>query len=149
MTRPPLPPLRLRPMPSRIVRGWLLLIHLLALAGIWSASLGEVARPLLSLVVLASLGGLWRPEATRRGEAVVEAELDGGGQWSLGLADGQRLAATLEPTSLVHPRLLILHFRSGRLRRHHLLLPGDALDREVARLLRMRLRTRYPSVEGV
>jgi len=77
----------------------------------------------------------------RRGVgAVVAAELAGMSGWTLTLRGGERHRVTLDGASLIHPRLLILVFRGARLRRWRLLLPNDALEPDVARQLRLRLR---------
>ncbi|MBK5963698.1 hypothetical protein CCR95_06265 [Thiocystis minor] len=62
------------------------------------------------------------------------------GDWLLTLNSGAEIEASLSPATFVSLPLVVLNFRSGRLRRHVLPLFADALDPEQLRRLRQRLR---------
>jgi toxin CptA len=60
--------------------------------------------------------------------------------WTLELQDGTRIEAQLLPSSFVSQGLVVLNFRCGRWRICNLVLLSDALDADILRRLRVRLR---------
>ena len=81
--------------------------------------------------------------------AVREAMWETDGTWTLTLGSGRRLDAMLSPSTFVSPFLVVLNFRCGRWRRCALLLPADALDLDLLRRLRVRLRLSGESGPGL
>jgi toxin CptA len=67
---------------------------------------------------------VWRPDGT----------------WTLTLASGRELEARLLTSTFVSPALVLLSFRCHRARRCSLVLFADALESELLRRLRVRLR---------
>jgi toxin CptA len=59
--------------------------------------------------------------------------------WELRLASGETVVVERLPTALVHPWLVIVHFRAGRERRWAVPVMADMLDSETHRRLRVRL----------
>jgi toxin CptA len=96
---------------------------------------------LLSVAVIASLTYTLTTHAllvSRR--AIVQLIWDAEGKWTLLTLKGERLTAQLQPTTYLHPHLVILNFRLGKLweRRAVVLLP-DSVDADTFRRLRVRL----------
>ncbi len=67
--------------------------------------------------------------------------------WQISTQTGEEVLAQLLPTSTCHPSLVALNFRTERdnwLDRYvSVVILADAVDREIFRQLRVRLRTRY------
>jgi toxin CptA len=72
--------------------------------------------------------------------AVREATWDSDGTWILTLVSGEREEASLLPSTYVTARLLVLSFRCARWRHRALVLATDALEPNLLRRLRVRLR---------
>ena len=128
-------PLLLEPGPSRSLRAWLVVIHVVAIILLPSLSLPAGAGLILLLLILFSL---WH--TIRRHPDSVSAVL-----WSetrscrLSLASGQDVEARLMPQVFILPWLVIMRFKSDRKRLHQLVLLPDMLESEVFRRLRVRL----------
>jgi hypothetical protein len=131
-------PLSLEPCGSRTLWRLVLLLHVLALPAVATAQLPLPARGLLAVAVLCALA--WQLRKTRTGPLRRFTWL-AGSACRVELADGTRLQARLEPRAVVHPRLVILYYRSGRRRVRALLLLPDMLDPVTWRRLRVRLNT--------
>jgi toxin CptA len=116
-------------------------VHLAGLAVLPWLPLAWYLQLALALVIVLGFVGAWRTHVLRGSpRAIRAAELDPEGAWTLRLADGRALAARLLPSSFVHPKLVVLNFRTGRLARRHLVLAADAADADALRRLRVRLR---------
>lgn len=134
-------PLRIEAGPSRRLGSYLLAAHGAGLAVLPWLPLGGYLQSGLALLILAGLADSWRVHARRTApHAIRAAELDGEGRWTLFLADGRALAASLLTSSTVHPGLSVLNFRTGRWVRRHLVLAGDAADGDALRRLRVSLK---------
>ncbi len=96
--------------------------------------------PLLLLVVVSLVQAvrthLWRSN----GSAIKAAEWESGGEWTLFAVNGHELAAQLKDSSYVQPWLVVLNFSTSRFGRRTLILLPDAVDSELLRRLRVRLR---------
>lgn len=97
----------------------------------------------LSALVLASLAyALGAQVLLVVPRAVREAIWRSDGTWTLTLVSGEQVEARLLPSTFVLPRLLVLNFRRGRWRSRAMVLLPDALDSDLLRRLRVRLRLR-------
>ena len=135
------PPLRIRPGHSRLLAVFLLVTHALALAVVFAVPLSGYWRVGLAAVVLLSLSHaigaqvlFLVPWAGR--EAVWRSD----GTWTLTLVSGEQTDARLLPSTYVTQRLLVLNFRRGRWRSSAMVIVPDALDPDLLRRLRVRLR---------
>lgn len=138
-------PLRLEPGRSPRLAAFLLLVHGLALAALMAAPLSLWVRLGLGLVLVASLihgHALHIARASPR--VITRAVWDELGLWRLTLASGRTLEAQLLPDSFVTLPLVVLNFRTGPWwSRRGLVLTGDAVDPELLRKLRVRLKLEY------
>jgi len=135
------PPLRIRPGPSRRLAVFLIVAHCSALAVVFAISLDWYWRLALVLAVLVGfLNSLGVHYLYIVPWAVREATWEADGTWTLTLASGERIEASLLPSTYVTARLLVLNFRSGRWQYRSLVLPPDVLDANLLRRLRVRLR---------
>lgn len=137
-----LPPLEVVPRPSRRLLALVLISHLAGLAVTAGLDLAPGWRWALAALVLLSLGyqlvaGVWR----RAPWSVCAARWDALG-WQLTLRNGREREARLLADSYVGVGLVVLNFRVGRFRRATLVLTADALDPDLLRRLRARLRLR-------
>ena len=85
-----------------------------------------------------------RGHLLHKGAAVALAVWHQDGSWSLVDATGAAQDAALSGSSYVHPRLIILNFRVGPVRRRTLVLLPDNTPAVVLRRLRARLRLSAP-----
>ncbi len=143
MTRQPAPldiPIR----PSRRLRALCVIAHVAAvLLVVWLALRWPLILLLLPLMAF-SLRHEWRRLSLRRTDAVVHLRgpLDEA-RWRLTRRDGSVTDATLAPTSVCLPWLVLLHFRHRRWRLPVTVpLASDSVDGEMFRRLRVVLRTR-------
>ncbi len=133
-------PLLLEPGPSRMLRAWLLLSHLLAISIVPFMSLPLWAGSISISVLLFSLWHSIRLHITlAHRDAVCGVEWFEAHDCQLQLSSGRETRARLMPQVFILPWLVIMHFRcdSGRIR--HLVLLPDMLEQEVFRRLRVRL----------
>jgi toxin CptA len=138
-------PLRLQPGRSLRLAAFLLLVHVLSLAALVITPLPLWLRLGLGLLLMASLihgHGLHIARGSPR--AITRAVWDELGLWRLTLASGRTLEAQLLPDSFVTLPLVVLNFRAGPwCSRRSLILSGDAVDPELLRKLRVRLKLEY------
>lgn len=135
-------PLILRPQGSRRLAAYLLLVHAAAALSVLWTPVHWGLRVTAGALILLSLGHYWRGQIRRRSRrGITEARWFPDGGWQLGFANGASCAAQLCQSSIVLPGLLILSFRCQDIGFVHLVLPSDTLDSELARELRVRLRT--------
>lgn len=120
--------------PSRILIGYLLSIHCIAIAAIWFSALPAWTCLVLSLAVVFSLQ---RSLAQHRWQGEREL-IYGAGRWQL-VEKGQREDLQLVGESFIHPWITILRFKSPR-GRTTLALPMDSADPAQLKQLRRILR---------
>jgi hypothetical protein len=149
-------PLTINIKPSHIGLGVLLLVHLGALVLLLPLQLPLVLKIMMGLVVVfsnlvtlyyAGWGPAWPVVGNvidARWPRLRRAVWDSDDQWRL--CDGQQrtYAATLLPTTVVHPQLVVLNLRlTGQpwyCRWRSIVLLHDNIDPETFRRLRIRLR---------
>ena len=133
-------PLRIEAGPSRRLAVFLVTAHAAALLVCLLLPLALQWRLLLAVAIAASLVDTLRTHAWRVSpRAVVAADVLPGRPWVLHRHNGTEVPARLLGSSFVHPRLLVLNFRSGRFMRCNLVLAEDAADADLLRQLRVRL----------
>lgn len=134
------PSLRLRPRRSRLLALLLVAIHLLAASASWLLPLGLGWRLLLLVTIVLSLGySIWARVLALAPWSLREAIWNDQG-WRLRFADGRTRDASLLPSTLILPQLVILSFRVGWARTHHLILTEEVIAPELLRRLRVRLQ---------
>lgn len=139
------PPLHLRPCRSRRLALFVAVAHLLAAAALIPLALGAGWRAALLLLVGLSLAyHVWASLLARAPWSLHAACWSEQG-WSLAFGNGEQRAATLLPSTLITPWLVVLNFRVHRLRYHSLLLTDEVLDPTLLRRLRVRLRLQRAS----
>lgn len=132
------PPLPIRPGFSPRLAAFVLLTHLLAAAAV----LGLPAGPwqILLIPVAASLAYHAWVHVLRRAPWSIRALLwDAQGTWHIELRSGAAIEARLSPSTFVSVPLVVLNLYRGW-RRWSLPLFADALDPQLHRRLRQRLR---------
>jgi toxin CptA len=135
------PPLLLRPGLSRCLAAFIAMTHAAALAVALGIPVAWYWRLALALAILMSLAhAAWVHLFHRAPWAVREALWAADGTWTLTLASGREIDATLGPSTFASTWLVVLNFRCGRLRRCALVLLPDNLDPTLLRRLRVRLR---------
>lgn len=134
------PSLRLRPRRSIALGLLLAAIHLLAAWVLWMLPLGLDWRLLLLPAIALSLGySLWARVLGQAPWSLREAIWNDRG-WRLRFRDGRVQDAVLLPSTLIMPQVLILSFRVGWAREHHLILTEEVVAPELLRRLRARLQ---------
>lgn len=133
-------PLSIRPAFSPRLALYLLGVHALAVIVIWQLPLG-VWRWAVSLAsvlsaVDAALTQLW----PRLPWAIKRVVWDGEGRWWLYEVSGRKREARLLPGTFVSPAWIVLNLRITFWNRRALVLLPDAVDGELLRRLRQRLR---------
>jgi len=143
-------PLRLQPKASRILIGLLVTGHLGAIAVLFPLDLSMTIKITIAVVLLVSLVIALRKQPGRTGEGGVQTFIwQTDGLWVLETVDGEQMKASLHESTYVHPWLVVLNFR--RENKRGLLsftLAPDALDREVFRELRVRLKVTGNAEKG-
>ena len=136
-----IPAVTIRPLPSRQLTGFLLLIHLLALGVTLAADLPMMVRiGLLCSLFLYAYHSQRRQSESYPGR-VVQVRLTSQGRAGLMTRDGAKRVGALRTDSLVTPWLIILRFRiNGRFRNENLVIARDSLTGEELRRLRVLLR---------
>ncbi|HAJ92249.1 MAG TPA: hypothetical protein DCO71_06495 [Gammaproteobacteria bacterium] len=134
-------PLHLDIGPSRLLGGWVILVHGMPLL-MWPVlQSGSWLVLAVFSALLFSLVRSWRLQVSRHHPDAVcsmvwRAEKD----CLLGLHSGEQAKVSMRPRAFILPWLVILHFNSRQRRMRHLVLLPDMLDREVFRKLRVRLK---------
>lgn len=132
------PPLVLRPRVSRRLAAFVALSHLLAA----TATLGLPGpwRMLLVPIAASLCYRLWADVLRRAPWSIRSVVWEADGTWRIFLVSGREIAARLSPSTFVSVPLVVLNLRQGRLRGWSLPLFSDALEPELLRRLRQRLR---------
>ncbi len=138
-------PLRLQPGRSRSLAAFLLLVHGLSVAALVITPLPLWLQLGLGLLLMASLIHGYALHIFRAApQAITTAVWDELGLWRVTLASGRTLEAQLLPDSFVTLPLVVLNFRTGPWwSRRSLVLAGDAMDPELLRKLRVRLKLEF------
>lgn len=135
------PPLTIRPGASRRLAFFLLVVHGAVLAVAFAIPLDWYWRVVLVAVLLSGfLYALGVHFLYLVPWAVREATWGADGTWILTLVSGERVDARLLPSTYVTASLLVLNFRCGRWQYRALVMLPDALDANLLRRLRARLR---------
>jgi toxin CptA len=142
-------PLRLHPRPSRRLAVFLVLVHAATAAAVLGLPVHWAVRGALVLLTGAGLAyGLAVHVLRLAPWAVTGAVWEPDGTWTLTLASGREVEARLLPSTFVTTVLIVLNLRCGRWYTCSLVLPGDALDPDLLRRLRARLRATAPEAAG-
>jgi len=143
-------PLRLQPKASRILIGLLVAGHLGAIAVLFPLDLSMAIKITIAVVLLVSLVIALRKQPGRTGEGGVQTFIwQTDGLWVLETVDGEQMKVSLHESTYVHPWLVVLNFRQENKRGLlSFTLAPDALDREVFRELRVRLKVTGNSEKG-
>lgn len=130
----------IRPGFSRQLAVYLLVLHVLALGLTALLPLQWAFRIPLTILIVCSLFHYRRRYLLPRGgRAVTAVEWKGEREWILHNVLGETETASLSGSSYIHPRLLILNYRTTAGKRLSLCLTADRVDREQLRRLRTRL----------
>ena len=134
-------PLILEPKTSRHFILLMVFVHSLTLVVVISLALHWSLKLALALIVGASAYLLYARYVDRRGRnAIRKLLLRGDGTWILSTGDCAHVQAVLQANSYVHPLVLVLNFICKDRRRRSLVLMADALEPELLRKLRVKLR---------
>ena len=119
---------------------WLLILHLIVIALVFTAGPPKWAALLMALLLLASWLQLRRHPAFGYGpRAVTRLGALGDGSWRIESTGGAASPASLLGSSVIWPTLLVLGFRREDGRVRHRVIVGDEADDESLRRLRVRL----------
>ncbi len=133
--------IRIEPGFSNWLAIYLLSIHLIALLLILSLQPPLLYSAFLILMVCISLGHYWRRDLLHRTTRSISwAEWSEDRGWRLRQSDGGIQQATLTPSSYLSRYLVVLHFMTAENGTCRLLLPGDTIQPDLHRRLRVLLR---------
>lgn len=135
-----------KPRPSVLLSRILLAAHGLAAFVVFSTVHHKFAMPVLLLVIGYSYYSSYRKHVLHKGSGATRRIIwQADGAWFLEDEQGVMREAQLQPSSFVHPRLVILGFRFVRSKgRRSLVLCPDSMDVDTLRRIRARLRTGRP-----
>jgi len=120
---------------------FVLTAHISALGVVSLLPLELWLQLLILLAVTVSLIQAFRTHLLYSSSAAIRSvEWNGDGEWMLFTAAGDELAAQLKTSSYVQPWFVVLNFSISRFGRRSLILLPDAVDPELLRQLRVRLR---------
>ncbi len=120
-------------------------LHLGAIPCGFANDLPPAIQGLVALcVLLAGMRCIALHGSRRAARAIVLLVWDRLGQWRLVQRDGRVLDVCLEPGGYVHPKLVVLAFRTRSGRRLRVLIAPDMVDADRLRRLRTRLRCEPP-----
>ena len=116
-------------------------LHLGAIACGFANDLPPTFQALVALcVLLAGMRCIALHGSRRAARAIVLLVWDRLGQWRLVQRDGRVPDVRLEPGGYLHPKLVVLPFRTRAGRRFRVLIVPDMVDADRLRRLRTRLR---------
>jgi hypothetical protein len=134
-------PIRIKPGFSLWLALYILLAHFLAIFLVFLLELGMILSIGLVTLILVSLVYHWCMDLLRLGSnSVLSLDWTNSGGWLLMQKCGRKLKAVLCPSSLISQRLVILHFKTSDLGRVRVTIPGDALDSDRLRQLKVLLK---------
>jgi toxin CptA len=126
--------------PSKWLKFWLCSIHMLAIPVVFMTDLVWYVEIVLVIAVCISLIVVTRNYIYRQGpNSIVSIMLSETDEWWLTTESDETFKAGLLPAALVHPLLVALQFRA-RDRNYNVILTPDAVDKDMLRRLRVRLR---------
>ena len=134
-------PLHLDIASSRMLGGWVILVHAMPILLLPVLPTGGWVSLAISSTLLFSLVRSWRLYVSRHHPDAVCSMVWGDGKGCLlGLQSGGQEEVSMRAQAFILPWLVILHFNSRRRYMRHLVLLPDMLDRQVFRKLRVRLK---------
>lgn len=120
---------------------FILLVHTIPVIACWLFPVPLYFQLLCTLVAIVSGFHSWYQLITRAGGSTVDLLiLDARGNWHLQQRDGELLRASLSGSSFVSGYLVIMMFSLDSGGRQKFMLLPDAVDPELLRQLRIRLR---------
>jgi len=135
------PPLYLSPEHSVILFAFILGSHLAAMGVMFLLPLELWLQLLILSAIAASLiQAICNHVLRSNSTAIKSAEWNSEGEWTLLTANGNEVAVQLQATSYVQPWFIVLNFSISRFRRRSLILLPDAVDPDLLRRLRVRLK---------
>jgi len=139
-----IPTLKIEPEASRKLLFFLTGVHFFALLIIPFLPLTLSLKIPISLLVISCLiRSVYLHVFCSSASAIQRIEWDADGEWRLFLINGESQVVQLCPSSYVQPWIVILNFSTGRFTTRSLLLIPDAVDQNLLRRLRVRLRQDY------
>ncbi len=141
MVKEPLPSLHLTPKKSTRLILFIVVAHLCASFVLFLLPLEHWIQLFALLAVMASLIQALRTHLFRSNDAAIKSvKWNSDGEWLLFMANGNEVPAQLQTSSYVQPWIVILNLSISRFRRRSLILLPDAVDPELLRCLRVRLK---------
>jgi toxin CptA len=133
-------PLVIRPVVSRRLLAFMLVIHAAAFAVVLPLPMHWGLKLALSMLILGSLAYVvWARILLRAPWSIVQATWSDTG-WTVTTADGRTQQPRLAPSTYVGVDLVVVNLAAGMFRRRSLILTPDTIDPEQLRRLRARLR---------
>lgn len=133
-------PLTLNLRPSGLAAGIVSFVHLGALCSILFIPLFALFKIILSILVLASLWGVYRWVLLKTSASIKQIVWGTDNNWILIQKNGEKRAAKLLPSTYVHAWMTILNFNAECFRSCSVVLLPGAIDPHEWRRLRVRLR---------
>ena len=134
-------PLRLDIASSRMMGGWVMLVHAMPILLLPVLPTGNWLSLAVTAALLFSLVRSWRLQVSRHHpDAVCSMVWGEEKDCLLGLHSGGQEKVSMGAQAFILPWLVILHFNSRRRNMRYLVLLPDMLDRQVFRKLRVRLK---------
>lgn len=128
---------------SRLLAFYLLLLHLSALLVFLPFHLSLASNLIFSTAVCISLLYFWRMDLLHQGpRSICSAKWSEEEGWIIRDSTGREERATLDKSSFLSQYLVILIFNVVNSSSRKLLLPGDAIDHDKLRRLKVLLRMR-------
>ena len=143
MSNGPDGPIIISPVFSRWLALYLMGIHLAALFLLLPLQLPILSSFALVVGICTSLAYYWKRDLLHRGRGSISSvKWSANRGWLISADGGKELPATLSPTSFLSRYLVLLCFKTANNSRRRLLLPGDAIDPDLLRKLKVLLRMR-------
>lgn len=133
--------LLLKRQPSRLLGGLIVVISILAIAGLYRSGLHGVQAALCMTLVLIYCWWVWpRQVSLSHAASIIGLRFDSQG-WHVLRRDGSEAGASLQGDTFVSAFLTVVRLReSGRWLPVSVILPADAASEDSLRRLRLRLR---------
>jgi len=135
------PPLRFERRPSRHLLFALMVVHGLALVMVPPLPVAWWIKLPLAVGISAQWLVSWRRQVALNSPWAVKCLVwRGGNRWELSGAGGARYQARLLPGAYIHPLLVVLRFATEDKSKRAVVLPGDSLNPDSHRRLRVQLQ---------
>jgi Membrane-bound toxin component of toxin-antitoxin system len=132
--------IRINPVFSRWLAFYLVALHLSALLVLLLLHLSLVPNLIMSVCVCLSLIYYWKRDLLHQGRGSISSvKWSEEGGWLISDNNGTEQFATLSPSSFLSQYLVLLSFKTANNDRRRLLLPGDGVDPDQLRRLRVLL----------